>query len=427
MLLNKLIERYKHLPVFTKLIIPQIVIFIIGTIYISYTYNHISNITSNYNIIKNTIIPSLEKSNNNIMLLKQISNDFTFAILASEEEFLDSPKQHNKEIIQNLQTIQNLTKMDLSTYFKHYKQYFNYTLNITQDLIHNTNHNQQEKINNVLTLYKQTLSNFNELNQKLKTSITNQTSSVSKELESFHINIIIFGIIIYIIFFAITWFVYSGLQKNFLALIKDIASIKQSMQIKDKLAQFSKTEFGMLTDELNELFSNLSQVYQNLENKANRDKLTQLYNRTYIDNQLKTLTQQKTTFGIILIDIDHFKSINDTYGHIAGDEILKSCAKIIQESIDNSDIVCRWGGEEFMVLSTQNKDIPAITSLAEKIRLNISSYDFAYVSNLTASFGCNVYNATEDFSQTLHQTDLALYLAKKSGRNCVKSADDIKN
>jgi len=85
--------------------------------------------------------------------------------------------------------------------------------------------------------------------------------------------------------------VYNGLQKNFLALIKDISNIKQSMQIKDKLAQFSKNEFGMFTNELNELFSNLSQVYQNLENQANKDKLTQLYNRTYIDNKIKSLTQ----------------------------------------------------------------------------------------------------------------------------------------
>jgi diguanylate cyclase (GGDEF)-like protein len=427
MLLNKLLKRYKQLPIITKLIIPQIVIFVIGIIYISYAYNHISKITNNYNIIKNSIIPSLEKSNTNIILLKQISNDFTFAILASEDDFLDSPKQHNQKIIQNLQAIQKLTKLNLSKYIKNYKHYFDYTLSITQKLINSDTQTQhQEEINSVLTLYKQTYADFKALNQKLKNSITNQTSSVSNELESFHIDIIIFGIIIYIIFFGITWLVYNGLQKNFLALIKDISNIRQSMQIKDKLAQFSKNEFGMLTNELNELFSNLSQVYQNLENQANKDKLTQLYNRTYIDNKIKSLTQQNSRFGIILIDIDHFKNINDTYGHIAGDEILKSCAKIIQESVDSTDIVCRWGGEEFMVLSTQQNDISSIVSLANKIRIHIQDYEFAYVSHLTASFGCNVYDGSDKFSHTLHQTDLALYLAKKSGRNCVKSAENIK-
>ena len=105
MLFNRLLKRYKQLPIIAKLIIPQIVIFAIGIMYISYAYNHTSKIADNYNIIKNSIIPSLEKSNTNIMLLKQISNDFTFAILASENDFLNSPKQHNQKIIQNLRII----------------------------------------------------------------------------------------------------------------------------------------------------------------------------------------------------------------------------------------------------------------------------------------------------------------------------------
>ena len=161
------------------------------------------------------------------------------------------------------------------------------------------------------------------------------------------------------------------------------------------------------------------------------DPLTGLSNRRYLDSHLKILFNRAAARGrplsVCITDIDRFKSVNDTYGHDAGDEVLKEFAARIRASVRGADLACRFGGEEFVVIMP---DTPpdASKAIAERLRAAIEGQPFSLGNgqpdiNLTASMGiaCNLFGA-ETPEQLLKQADQALYRAKHNGRNQVVAA-----
>lgn len=154
------------------------------------------------------------------------------------------------------------------------------------------------------------------------------------------------------------------------------------------------------------------------------DKLTQLFNRVKLDTEIMKLTEntkrKSDNFSVILIDIDHFKSVNDTYGHLVGDKVLQEAAKLLKENVRSSDIVGRWGGEEFLIVCPDSNLMSAKT-LAEKLRKAIESFQFSEVGHKTASFGVSEYGGDESDDTLIKRVDEALYISKESGRNQVKT------
>jgi polar amino acid transport system substrate-binding protein len=119
----------------------------------------------------------------------------------------------------------------------------------------------------------------------------------------------------------------------------------------------------------------------------------------------------------MIIDIDHFKRINDSYGHVVGDEILKRLAQLLTAHVRENDVVGRWGGEEFMILCPET-DAEGARALAEHLRQRISQTDFSLgTMKVTASFGVTDYRDDEMLEETIKRADLALYQAKHDGRN----------
>ena len=122
---------------------------------------------------------------------------------------------------------------------------------------------------------------------------------------------------------------------------------------------------------------------------------------------------------MILFDIDHFKQINDVYGHNVGDGVLRFFAQLIKNNIRSSDIVARWGGEEFVLLvPIANQDLAI--SLADKTRELIESTLFPTVGKVTASLGVTLFKADDDTDALIKRADEALYKAKREGRNRVE-------
>ncbi|WP_117193942.1 PleD family two-component system response regulator [Rhizobium terrae] len=161
------------------------------------------------------------------------------------------------------------------------------------------------------------------------------------------------------------------------------------------------------------------------------DGLTGLNNRRYLDNHLKVLFNRAAARGralsVCITDIDRFKSVNDTYGHDAGDEVLREFAGRIRSTVRGADLACRYGGEEFVVVMPDT-DAAAAAAIAERLRSIVESHPFALKTagvmlNITASLGiaCNTHGA-ETPEQLLKQADRALYEAKNSGRNRVVAA-----
>lgn len=144
---------------------------------------------------------------------------------------------------------------------------------------------------------------------------------------------------------------------------------------------------------------------------------------------LKTAQRNKTSLSILLIDLDHFKKINDRMGHLEGDEALKSVARILEKNVRKCDAVSRWGGEEF-IIALADCNAQSAVSLAEKIRKQIAS-EISTKDNdkkITASIGVAEFNLVEQSDALFARADEALYQAKKNGRNqVVSSADEIKS
>ncbi|ADK83298.1 diguanylate cyclase [Sediminispirochaeta smaragdinae DSM 11293] len=153
-----------------------------------------------------------------------------------------------------------------------------------------------------------------------------------------------------------------------------------------------------------------------------KDELTGLYNRRKIDDLLKheweRTIRYKTKFTVIMMDIDHFKKINDTYGHDAGDLVLKKLSRILLDNIRKADSCGRWGGEEFLIIC-QEADCHQSLILAERFRDTISKHRIPDLPSVTASFGIASSEESSSIQTLLKAADSRLYEAKLQGRNRV--------
>lgn len=163
-------------------------------------------------------------------------------------------------------------------------------------------------------------------------------------------------------------------------------------------------------------------VRDRIEYLANHDRLTSAYNRYYFDNffdrEFLLSTRQERSFAIIMCDIDHFKSVNDRFGHGIGDEVLKAVAQIIRENSRSTDVVARFGGEEFILLAIGDSKSGYFT-YAEKIRKAVEEAVFTDGLKVTISIGVSCYAQGMTKMQILEKADEALYQAKRNGRNQV--------
>lgn len=172
----------------------------------------------------------------------------------------------------------------------------------------------------------------------------------------------------------------------------------------------------------------LKSNYQNSLSMAITDKLTGLYNRHYLDTHMHNVVHQALenhkALAVMIMDMDHFKSVNDTYGHDVGDEVLKQLAEIIVKSTRGSDLAARLGGEEFVVLMPETNEIASF-EMGERMRRTVEAHPFKIshpvgVIHKTVSIGVsNLRLMGDTAAELVKRADVALYEAKNSGRNKV--------
>ncbi len=173
---------------------------------------------------------------------------------------------------------------------------------------------------------------------------------------------------------------------------------------------------------------NTLQKLEELQQEVFRDPLTRIANRKYaehqIDNFLAACRKHGVYFGLLFVDIDHFKKVNDNYGHNTGDEVLKAVSATLSGGLRPVDIACRWGGEEFVLL-LPNIDNASLRKLAERMRMLVESswldHDDGQI-RVTASFGGTVSRLDDTIKTIIERADEQTYLSKDSGRNCVHIA-----
>ncbi len=172
--------------------------------------------------------------------------------------------------------------------------------------------------------------------------------------------------------------------------------------------------------------SSLQQALIELEKAASTDRLTGAWNRRRFEEsilpEIALAHRLRRPVALIMFDLDHFKRVNDTYGHGVGDTVLVDTAQIIRLHLRASDALIRWGGEEFLVMAAGTREDGAL-ALAEKLRAAVANHAFPAVGQVTMSLGVSEYGVGEGLSDWIERTDQALYLAKNQGRNRVVAAD----
>lgn len=196
----------------------------------------------------------------------------------------------------------------------------------------------------------------------------------------------------------------------------------QPVQISDPLL---KNEVN--TSRVDRLVTFLEQTTKDLQNLADKDQLTGLANRRTFDRKIESLLENRSrnSLALFMFDVDHFKHVNDTYGHAAGDKVLKRIASLVSANIRSSDFICRWGGEEFVCILSETGLKEAVL-IADRIRKLIAMEPFDGVGHVTVSMGVVIVHDLDTSTSLFARLDDMLYRAKADGRNCVVCEDGTK-
>ena len=212
---------------------------------------------------------------------------------------------------------------------------------------------------------------------------------------------------------------------NLFKLIKSIVSSSESIVLRKRLetvnANLEQVVFQR-TQQLTETIKRLEINSKELTYEANHDHLTGLYNRQKLNEELKKEIHRelryKRDLSIVMFDIDHFKKINDTFGHDKGDEVLVKLAQISSKSIRAVDTLSRWGGEEFIILLPETS-IDKAKNVTENLKNDLSSIKLPDDTNLSASFGITILREDDTKDTFLKRVDEAMYEAKDNGRDTI--------
>jgi diguanylate cyclase (GGDEF)-like protein len=261
-------------------------------------------------------------------------------------------------------------------------------------------------------------------------TVVNKDEIISKIINSliFPTSAVIITSIIFGIWFSLS--LYGKIISPISYLKERIQKIANGIFIKDQF-KYPDNEIGIIANEVEKLTEKelykknleLMELNKKLKYLSERDQLTDLYNRHKMNEEIRkhyyNFKRYGRPFSLLMVDIDKFKKINDTYGHMVGDEVLKKLAKILVKNIRKTDIASRWVGEEFLILLSET-DLEQAIEVAEKIRKTIEKESFPKDIRITVSIGVDSVENHEHIKDLLILVDEKLYKAKESGRNRVE-------
>ena len=277
-------------------------------------------------------------------------------------------------------------------------------------------------LNKINPYYKNANLRANTLLQKIDEIAKNNYKEATERF-NFIRNILIFGTLLGILFASIAAILM--IRSIVRPLNKAVTHFKHISEgnMSENISVSSQDEIGQVLNGLAAMQGKLKIMISELEQLARTDELTGAWNRRRFEETVATemdrLRRYEQRLSLMILDVDHFKKINDLYGHSIGDQVLIDLSNTIRSSLRGSDSLIRWGGEEFVILCP-NTTAETVSKLAERLRKEIASVKFQEVGNITLSFGVAECGAEETWEQWLRRADKALYLAKSGGRDQVK-------
>lgn len=380
--------------------------------------------------VRTAYLPILEQTSENIIIFEDIAASMKDAVLAKEKDWVLNTQKDRQKILNNLERIRSYSHfMNLDKEIEQIKQNFTlyyknaFTLSIAMMDNSITDKESNQLIDNVEKYYGLTSSGLVFLKERLQRGFTSTVDEINHRLDRLIFIGVVIGVVLTVFIIGLSFALSLSTRRS----LKRVNNALKNMahdepDFSARMIPGGDDELGEMVMWFNLLSEKLEKDYQKMEQLSIRDKLTQLYNRTKIDElfqiELNRADRYQTPLSLILIDLDHFKSVNDNYGHLVGDKVLLELALLLKQNIRDADHLGRWGGEEFLIISSDTTLIQA-RQYAEKLRQLIAAYSFSEVGTRTGSFGVASYHEGDDADSMTKRADDCLYIAKDRGRNTV--------
>jgi len=431
---NKFIQWLVPKTLSTKIIFPMIVAISLSIFYLSYNSYLANNIKSITRTISTHIIPEYQYLEANLMLLDRIVENLNFVVSSGEQEWVIHSKEFAQKIEYNLRALKVLYPkrdefIELSKQFESYMHIaleVSYALSDTEKSDQPINHDMAQKM---IEQYKIIKHQFNKVFENAKDNLTLEIEEIAQMSSNMARNDIVMAPIIVLLLVAISIMVFIEFKQRVEVFISKLYQLSsKGFDFKERILYDGRDELGALSNGFNKILEKFESEYRLLDAErtelkiiSSTDKLTGLYNRSFLDHALIDAIQnspQSIPLGIILLDIDDFKKVNDTYGHLEGDNVLVYISSLLSNTVRKEDIVGRWGGEEFMIIIKHVKS-DYVIAIAEKLRQELYKKPLKSIGYVSASFGTTIYNYGESIESMIKRVDDALYEAKRNGKNQV--------
>jgi diguanylate cyclase (GGDEF)-like protein len=335
-----------------------------------------------------------------------------------------------KLIVDDLELHQK-TQKDLHALKKMQAEFSGIVISVLSDMEKTAVTNQQWIV--LDTCFQKINSKTSALLNQMKLLLTDVSLQTKQHTNHFFWMLVYLGFSAFIIGIYITFYTIRFIRLRFSAIHKQLneannlitgaeseASVSLSSLQQDEFEQLSN-HIQSVIDAYSDELSVRYKVEKDLLGRVVTDKLTGTYNRHKWDEVIEldiSMVNRGISLSVIHVDLDHFKKINDQYGHNSGDEVLKQAATLMKNNIRQSDSVFRMGGEEFIIL-LRAANSQAAAELAENVRQDFANFEQAGIPSFTASFGVTECQPSDTVTTLIERVDAALYKAKSSGRNKV--------
>jgi len=417
------------LTIFQKMLVAPLVGVLLYSAYLLFAYREQQANSARIEEIRAVYLPALELAGGNAIVFDAIVASFKDAVLAGEEQWVLDTAKEKARIEADLSRLADYApvvdsqRVDrLRTVFR---QYYGSAHALSIALLRKSAgpEDLDRLIENVERYHGQATAEFERMRTELQTGFSRRIDETNHRLRRQVMIAIGLGAVLIVVIVGITFMMSLSTRRALGEVNQALKNMARDRpDFSRRLARASNDELGELVGWFNQLADKLENDHKEIERLSVTDKLTQLYNRTKIDELFQLELAKARRYGnalsAILIDLDHFKDVNDNHGHQAGDQVLRDLAETLRRNVRESDHVGRWGGEEFVILAPST-NLEQAQALAEKLRAAIAGQDFAAVGRKTASFGVATYQEGDDEDIMTKRADECLYAAKREGRNRV--------
>lgn len=424
-----MILRRPVLTIFQKMLAAPLVGVLLYSAYLAFAYQEQQASSGAIEEIRGIYSPALQIAGGNIIVFDGIATALKDAVLAGEEEWVNNTGREKATIEFNLMRLEAyaplVDRAKIEELRAVFRQYYDNAHALSLALLRkNAGAEEMNRlVENVELYHGQASAGFAQMRADLQDGFSQRLDEIHQRLRRQVAIAAGLGVVLVAVIVGIT-FVMSLSTRNALREVNlALKNMAQDMpDFSRRLSRASRDELGELVGWFNLLSDKLEKDHKKIEQLSITDKLTQLFNRTKIDELFQLEIGKARRYGdglsVILLDLDHFKAVNDDYGHQVGDRVLRDLADILRRTARDTDHVGRWGGEEFVVLAP-NTDLEQARVLAERMRAAIAAYPFGEVGHKTGSFGIASYHDDDDEDSMLQRADECLYAAKNGGRNRV--------